>query len=85
MFEFTVFTLNQTNITSQSGVVVFINTIREIVSRTAALMNGEEASGSRVRRAEKAARRNGQRCHSNLVHIYIEKLFKKQQSFVNSS
>ncbi len=31
MFEFTVFTLNQTNITSQSEVVAFINTIREIV------------------------------------------------------
>ncbi len=37
------FTLNQTNITSQSEVAAPINTRREIVSRAAALMNGEEA------------------------------------------
>ncbi len=43
MFEFTAFTLNQTNINSQSEVVALINTRREIVSRAAALMNGEEA------------------------------------------
>ncbi len=43
MFEFMAFTLNQTNINSQSEVVALINTRREIVSRAAALMNGEEA------------------------------------------
>ncbi len=46
-------------------------------------MNGEEASGSRVRRAEKAAEHNVK--DVTLAHIYIEKLFKKQQIFVNSS
>ncbi len=43
MFEFPAFTLNQTNINSQSEVVALINTRRKIVSGAAALMNGEEA------------------------------------------
>ncbi len=37
-------------------------------------MNGEEASGSKVWRAEKDARCNGQ--DITLAHIYIEKWFK---------
>ncbi len=45
--------------------LLLLNMRREIVLRATALMNGEEASGSRARRAEKAARRNGQRCHSS--------------------
>ncbi len=68
MLEFTAFTLNQTNITSQSEVVAFINTRRKIVSRAAVLMNGEEVSGSRAQCAEKDI---------TLAHIYIEKLFKR--------
>ncbi len=39
----TAFTLNQTNIASQSEVVVLKNTRREIVSRATALIIGEEA------------------------------------------
>ncbi len=67
MLEFTAFTLNQTNITSQSEAVAFINTRRKIVSRAAVLMNGEEV-WSRAQCAEKDI---------TLAHIYIEKLFKR--------
>ncbi len=58
MFEFTAFTLNQTNITSQSEVVALINRTRKIVSRAAALLI-EKKPGSWARHAEKAVRRNG--------------------------
>ncbi len=61
----TAFTLNQTNITSHSDVFALRQETHLIVSRAAVLMNGEEASGSQARHAEKAARRNGQRCHSS--------------------
>ncbi len=77
----TAFTLNQTNITSRSEVFALRHETRIIVSRAAALMNGEEASGSRAQHTETAARRND----VTLVHIYIKKLFKKQWRFVNSS
>ncbi len=76
----TAFTLNQNNITSHSEVFALGHETRIIVSIATAWMNEEGLERDALKKLQGSMVKD-----VTLVHIYIEKLFKKQQSFVNSS